>query len=250
MKTVFVHGAPNGPDIWNRLIAELGLAEEDCLPLALPGFSVPCPKGFEPTRDAYANWLVRELEDTVTSTGKPVRIVGHDFGAIFTLRACSLRPDLISSWAAFGSLIDSETKPHAIAKMFRAPLLGELLSKVITNRTLVAAGLRKQGLPAELAEQEAARIGPQMCQCVLALYRTPYVAGEPHPWADNLANLPDEGLLIWGAQDPYVSAQAGRRFAERWGYPLHIEPDTGHWPFVQNPRSIADRLQEFWAKSL
>ncbi len=246
MKTVFVHGAPNGPDIWEPLIAALDLSADDCVSLALPGFSVPCPEGFIPSSEAYVDWLIVRLEQQVSLTGEPVRVVGHDFGAAFTLRACSLCPELVSSWVVFSSLIDSELKRHLLAKLFHAPVIGELLSSIATNKWLVLKGLQKQGVPHEVAMKEASSISNEMYRCVLALYRTPREKGQPHPWEEKLSELPKDGLLVWGADDPYVPVSIAKRFSARWGYPLHIEPDTGHWVFVQRPTAIAKRLYQFW----
>ena len=77
MKTVFVHGAPNGPDIWSGLISELHLLPENCCALALPGFSVPCGDDFEPGREAYADWLIDRVDDIVSASGEPVRVGSH-----------------------------------------------------------------------------------------------------------------------------------------------------------------------------
>ncbi|MEM8932812.1 MAG: alpha/beta hydrolase [Acidobacteriota bacterium] len=249
IKTLFVHGAPNGPEIWNPLVEALQLDPAEVVALALPGFSAPIPTGFEPSRDAYVDWLLSRLE-TISEDGRhPVRIVGHDFGTIFTLRACSLRPDLVTSWVAFSSLIDSQTKRHAMARLFHTPWIGELLAKWITNRRLVAKGLQKQGLPEEIAQREAAAISPEMCRCVLALYRTPTVSNVPHPWEADLANLPSKGLMVWGSDDPYVPVESARRFAARWGVPLHVENGAGHWVYVQKPDAVAERLRAFWSTS-
>src|SRR3954447_11410608 len=77
---VFVNGNPETAGIWSPLIAELGRA--DVVSLAPPGFGAPVPDGFGATADEYLAWLTTELE----AIGEPVDLVGHDWGAMHSLR--------------------------------------------------------------------------------------------------------------------------------------------------------------------
>jgi pimeloyl-ACP methyl ester carboxylesterase len=61
----------------------------------LPGFGRPAPEGFDATKEAYVSWLLAELP---TQSG-PVDIVGHDWGALLVVRAVSLEPRRVRSWA-------------------------------------------------------------------------------------------------------------------------------------------------------
>ena len=101
---VFVHGVPDTPALWGAAIDALGLQAGDYIAPALPGFGVPVPDGFTRTKDAYADWLVRQIE----AVGTPVDLVGHDWGALLSLRAASLRPDLIRSWCVTNAVIDPD----------------------------------------------------------------------------------------------------------------------------------------------
>ena len=246
MLIVFIHGAPNGPTIWNNLISRLGLHSDHYVKLALPGFSVPCPEGFHPHRDSYVKWLISEIESIVKRHRGPVHVVGHDFGAAFTLRLSSIRSDLILSWVVFNSLIDAELKPHRLAKFFKIPLISTLLARIATNKKRIAKGLERQGLSATAAQEEANGINKDMYQCVKMLYKSSFPPDERREWEDGLHNLPDKGLLIWGSEDPYVPLEAAKRFSKRWGYPLHIEMNAGHWPYIEKTDSVAKRLKMFW----
>src|ERR1051325_2119885 len=94
MPAVFVHGVPETTALWNDLRAVLD--RRDTIALALPGFGCARPSGFAATNEAYVEWLIGELE----KIGAPVDLVGHDWGAGFTLRVASLRPDLLRSWVS------------------------------------------------------------------------------------------------------------------------------------------------------
>ncbi len=62
MTVVFVHGNPEVAAIWDPLRAELTELGLDSVALSPPGFGAPIPVGFDATSDAYADWLVGELE--------------------------------------------------------------------------------------------------------------------------------------------------------------------------------------------
>jgi len=247
MKTLFIHGVPDTPYMWGPLVTALGLKEGEALTPALPGFGCPRPDGFAATKEAYTEWLIGQIEAAVDANSGPVRIVGHDWGAILTLRACSLRPDLIQSWAVTNALIDTDYRGHTMARRWATPLIGELVMLGMRNPERMAAALQEAGLPEEMARHEAGQIDKTMRQCILALYRSARGLKFEFGWEDDLSYLPRKGLLLWGADDPYVDLSYAERFAPRWGFPLHIERGAGHWALVERAGSFASRLNAFWA---
>ena len=96
MTAVLVHGVPDTRALWSPVVARLG--DVPVVTPALPGFGVDTPPGFTGTRDAYAAWLIAEIE----AIGAPVNLVGHDWGALLVQRVAALRPDLLRT-LAFGS---------------------------------------------------------------------------------------------------------------------------------------------------
>lgn len=240
---LFVHGVPDTPFLWGPLIKALGLKPDQWKAPALPGFGSPVPDGFSRTKDAYAEWLIDQMEDI----GQPVNIVGHDWGALLTLRACSLRPDLVESWCVTNAVIDSKYSGHRMARMWATPLLGELVMTGMRDRQKLEAALFEGGMPADMAAHEAPLVDRTMRQSILKLYRSARGLRISGDWEDDLANLPAKGQLYWGQDDPFVDVSVAQRFAERWQYPLHVEPDAGHWACAEHPGSFALVLKEFWA---
>ena len=92
-RAVFVHGNPETAAIWGPLLETL--QHPDAVTLSPPGFGAPVPAGFDATPGGYAAWLIAQLE----SMGRPVDLVGHDWGAGHVMRVALDRPDLIRSWA-------------------------------------------------------------------------------------------------------------------------------------------------------
>ena len=75
--TVLVHGNPETTAIWGPLTA--ALRERGCgdvIALSPPGFGAPVPAGFDPTMDAYAEWLIGELE-TIRSRMPTPKVFGR-----------------------------------------------------------------------------------------------------------------------------------------------------------------------------
>ena len=59
-------------------------------------------------------------------------------------------------------------------------------------------------------------------------------------------NLPEKGLILWGENDPFVGMDVADRFTARWGCPLHVMKDTGHWGIIERPEESAEQIKTFW----
>ena len=91
-----MHGVPDPWRVWRALIGRLRRA--DVVTLSLPGFGCEVPAGFDCSKEAYCDWLLREVDNVEG----PVDLVAHDWGAILALRVASLEPTLIRTWAVGG----------------------------------------------------------------------------------------------------------------------------------------------------
>lgn len=244
---VFIHGVPDTPYMWTPLIEALELEDHEYETPGLPGFVGPAPESFGCTKEEYADWLIRRIERIVEQTGGPVHLVGHDWGAILALRIASRRPDLFKTWAVANALIDTEYRGHRLARIWATPILGELFMLVSRNKTRLSKGLHAAGLPKDMAQHEAGYWSPNMRNAILKLYRSARGLRFAAAWEDDLSDLPERGLVLWGETDPYVGLDVAQRFQARWGFPLHVEHDAGHWAIVERAPSIAEQLKAHWA---
>jgi pimeloyl-ACP methyl ester carboxylesterase len=242
---ILLHGVPNTPRIWDPVVGALG---EAVATPCLPGFGTDLPAGFRSTKDDYAQWLVGLIEAQHAAHG-PVDLVGHDWGALLTLRAASLRPDLIRSWAITAAALDQDYRGHLIAHLWNTPLAGEFFMALVSPG-MMERSFRQSGLPSALAAHEASAWRKTMRQSILALYRSANALRFAGDWIDRLDKLPPHGLVIWGTRDPYVSLAVGRRFAEMHRARLHVEEGAGHWAIVERPRTVAWALQAHWAGAI
>jgi pimeloyl-ACP methyl ester carboxylesterase len=241
---LFVHGVPDTGVLWNPLIKALGLKPDSYRALALPGFDNPVPAGFAATKDAYAGWLVAQME----AAGEPVHLVGHDWGALLVLRAASMRPELVSSWCVTNAVIDREYTGHQTARMWATPILGELVMLGMRNKPRLEENLIAGGMPASLAREEVPHIDKPMRQSILKLYRSALGLRFRGEWVDDLAKLPKRAQLFWGETDPFVDLAVAERFSKMWGVPLHVSRGAGHWACHERAEEFAGVLAAHWSR--
>jgi pimeloyl-ACP methyl ester carboxylesterase len=237
MPAVLVHGVPDTPQLWDRVRSHLSRA--DIVTPALPGFGVPVPDRFDATKEAYVDWLV----DEIAAIGVPVDLVGHDWGSLLVQRVVSIRPDLIRTWAAGAGTVDGEYKWHEMAVMWQTPEVGEQIMAAMEGDALVD-GLSGQ-LGRDQATEVAKHVDDTMKDCILKLYRsaTPGFA----EWHDAVDAIDRPGLVLWGADDLFVTQEFGERLATRTHAKLVMFPDSGHfWP-VTKPAEVAAELEALWA---
>jgi len=238
MPAAFVHGVPDTQQVWDAVIARLD--RKDVVTLSLPGFGCPVPQGFNATKEAYVDWLLAEL---AALTG-PIDLVGHDWGGLLVVRAVSVRPGTVRSWAAGAAPLDREYVWHQAAQAWQTPGRGERVMAGLTAETLQAA-LVGAGVPAPDAAKAGGKLDATMKRCILDLYRSAVHAGAE--WEDDLRRVSAPGLVLWGEKDPYASVEFGARLAERTG--AHFVPFAGcsHWWQLEHPADVADELQRFWS---
>lgn len=240
---VFLHGVPDTPHMWQPLIGALGLSEDDYLAPAMPGFSTPIPEGFDCTKEAYVDWYITLLEALASKSG-PSDLIGHDWGAIITIRAACLRPDLVRSWTVANALPHPDYEWHTMAKRWQTPILGELVMAVI-GKSAMGKALRDSGIPADLAKIEASHWNSDMKKAILRLYRSAKTAGAD--WYEDIDKLPAKGLIFWGDDDPYVPYAIAEKFAADTDARLERQADTGHWSIIERTDELAVLLKDHWA---
>ncbi len=238
MPAFLVHGVPDTHHLWDAVRSRL--ARNDVIAPDLPGFGCPLPAGFEPVKESYVDWLIAQIE----AVGEPVDLVGHDWGALLSVRVASLRPDLIRTWAAGGGTIDPSYTWHPTAQIWQTPGVGEQFMAGMTPETAQPA-LVGGGMPADYAAECVKHLDDTMKDCILKLYRSAVTFMKE--WDADLDNMPKGGLLIWGAGDPYMPVAIAEKMAARTGARLVSLPDTDHWWPAQRPTDVADLLEQHWA---
>jgi pimeloyl-ACP methyl ester carboxylesterase len=109
-----------------------------------------------------------------------------------------------------------------------------------------------KGLPREFVEKMYDDYDRRTRRAVLKLYRaTPDPAEAAGTLGPALAKLHKPALVIWGAKDPFAGveyAECQREFFDVQD--VLILPDSGHWPFQDDPAPVVQALRAFLSTQL
>ena len=244
---VFVHGNPGSGHEFAALVEATGSFARAVAP-DMPGFGrADKPDDFRYDVESYAEHLDGLLAELGIDR---VHLVLHDFGGPWGLEWASRNAGRVGSVTLLntGALIGYRW--HVLARIWRTPVLGELFLATATRplfRLLTNRG-QKRKLPREFLDYiyDVNFTGPTR-RAVLKLYRN-----TPHPDEDGrrqaAALRPHDipALVMWGRQDPYLGAELAE--AQREAFPrarLVMLDDSGHWPYVDDPRAVADAVIPF-----
>lgn len=250
MTVVLLHGNPETPAIWGPLVEALG--RDDVVTPQLPGFGCPVPDGFGATKEEYVDWFIGVLEGLIPHHG-PVDLVGHDWGGGIGMRAVSLRPDLVRTWACdVLGLFHPDYVWHDFAQIWQTPEAGEqyfeqFLATPVEERAALLASI---GMTPPINQVLAEAGDELMGRCVLSLYRS---AAQPamKEWGEQLGHAAlVPGLAIIAPDDPFVRGRdLGMEVAERLGAVPHVLEGQGHWWMLGDPAAGAAMLRDFWAEA-
>ena len=241
----FIHGVPDCPKIWDPLIRELDLTEADYTAPALPGFLAAPPSGFVRDKDAYARFLIENVESVFEAKG-PVDLVGHDWGALLALRIAGLRPELIRTWAVANGAYREGSQGHQAARLWGRKGVGDLVMRLTPARRLHKA-LVCADMPEDMVEiaVDLWKRG-HIKKSILGLYQSAKGLTWSGPWVETLARLPKRGVVLWGVNDPFGPVELGQAWAEEFGFPFAAIDQAGHWAIAEQPAAFADHLLDLW----
>lgn len=248
---VFVHGNPGSSSDWSALVAGAGEFAR-AVALDMPGFGTThAPAGFDPSIDSYGAFLGEALEALEIERA---HLVLHDFGGPFGFSWGLAHPD---AWRSV-VLLDIGVLPgyrwHSMARRWRTPVVGEMTQAWIPRFAWrrAMAGSNPKGLPPRFVDKMYDEYDRETRRTVLALYRaTPDPAAMAAELGPQIAALRKPALVVWGGSDPY----AGSDFAERQREYFDVRrvvilPESGHWPFQDDPDTTADAVLPFLREQL
>jgi len=253
---VFVHGNPGSSTDWTALVdatGELGRA----VALDMLGFGqADKPRDFDYQVSSYSDFLQGALAELGIER---VHLVVHDFGGPFGLLWGLQHPDV---WASV-VLVNVGVLPgytwHTMAKRWRTPVLGELVQAWIPRAgwRRAMAKANPKGLPSEFVEKMYDDYDRGTRRAVLKLYRatpdsaTPGAGNMMDQLGGAMAQLHKPALVVWGAKDPFLGVEYAERQREFFAVQdVVILPDSGHWPFQDDPQRVAQTVLPFLRKQL
>lgn len=245
---LFVHGNPGSSQDWRDLVGRVGTFGR-AVAFDMPGFGrADKPENFDYTVAGYAAHL-EALRETLGITR--VHLVVHDFGGPWGLAWAAAHPERVASVTLFNIGILPGYRWHFLARIWRTPLLGELFQATTTRAAfhlLLKLG-NPRGLPRAFVDRMVDDYDRGTRRAVLRLYRATNPDAVEAFSAEVEARLrPHDlpALVLWGERDIYLPS----RYAEiqRRVFPsaqIVRLPDSGHWPFADNPDAVAAEVVPF-----
>ena len=247
MTVVLVHGNPETAAVWDPLAA--ALQWPDVIRLSPPGFGAPVRPGWVATPESYRGWLVRELE----AIGRPVHLVGHDWGGAHVLGVAMTRPDLLLSWCVDTiGWFHPDYAWHRLARTLQTPGEGEAAAAAMTNPDAAqrTAYLHSLGIAESIARTVAREADRVDVASMLALYRSARQPALKRLGGRLEAAARRPGLAVLAEQDFGTGTDAARRAAaRRAGAEVASLGAVGHWWLLEDPGRAATLMREFWARA-
>jgi pimeloyl-ACP methyl ester carboxylesterase len=240
---LYLHGVPTNSDDWLVFLERSGGIAPD-----LPGFGRSGkPGSLKYTIEEYAQFLERFLDFLELER---VSLVVHDWGSV-GLAFAQRHPRRVARLVIINAVpLLPGYRWHRVARVWRTPLIGELMMGSTGRYTLRRASAESNFSPGPLGEAWLDTVLDHFDQgtqrAILRLYRSSPSDVLAAAGADlNLLTMP--ALVVWGAADPYIPARFGSDYARALPNAELVEIlDAGHVPWLDRP-DVIDRVTEFLA---
>jgi len=243
---VFLHGHPGCGSDWSDLLAGAGEFAR-AIAFDLPGFGdADKPRDWDYSVGGGSIWLSAALQELGV---KRAHLVIHDYGGPIGLVWGLAHPD---AWASvvmidIGVLIGYRW--HPIAKLYRVPVLGELMC-----RTTFEGGFRKlidrynpqpRKLPREFVDRMWAGYDLGTRRAVMNFYRASPPGGMER-MVEAYRELDKPALVVWGRHDPATKVEHAEQ--QKLSFPsaeIVVLEDSGHWAHIDDPEAAAAAIVPF-----
>jgi pimeloyl-ACP methyl ester carboxylesterase len=244
---VFVHGNPGSRLDWQDLVGRSGEFGR-ALAFDMPGFGqADKPRNFDYRIEGYAEFLDMALQQLGVERA---HLVVHDFGGPMAIAWAAQHPDAFASAVLLNTASGSMRKWHLMAKLWRTPVVGELVM-ALTNRAAWRRALSAGGgrpLPDEFIDRMYDDYDRATRRAVLRLYRATDLPYPPaSDWVATLNRLDRPALIVWGAKDPFIGRK-GARALQADAFPsaeIVMLDQSGHWPFIDDPERTVEAVVPF-----
>jgi pimeloyl-ACP methyl ester carboxylesterase len=236
---------PETSEIWSPLRESL---DRDAVAVALPGFGARRPDGFTATKDAYANWL----GETLARIDEPVDVVGHDLGALLTMRVASAFHVPVRSWAVdvaniFHPRFEWSERVHNLQTLGVGEEMLETAREADPDDPRsTASRLIGGGAPRDLARRVGAAHDEVMSRSILDFYRSAIPNVSAGWWEDIEGPTRSRGLVLL-LPDPPEEEAMSLEVAQRLGAETARLDALNHCWMAEGPEVASPVLERFWS---
>ena len=248
---VFVHGNPGSAEDW-RALMQATAPHGRVIAFDMPGFG----KADKPAQYPYSvEGGTAFLTEALKQLGVlRAHLVLHDFGGPWGLMWAAMNPLAFASLTLINTGVLKGYRWHYMARIWRTPLLGEL-QQLITTRSGFKWGISigcPRGLPLDFVNRMYDDMSWGTKRAILKLYRaTSDLDDRGQALGKLLAPLNTPTLVVWGMADPYLPARYAEQQKETFANAqVVLLPQSGHFPFADDPQGVADAVVPFLQKQL
>ena len=240
--TLYLHGVPTHGADWLPFLERTGGIAPD-----LPGFGRSDKSAaFDYSIGGYTEFL----RAFVAELGlERLSLVVHDWGAV-GLGLAQEVPELVDRLVVIDAVpFLPGYRWHAVARIWRTPVLGELFMGSTNRFTARMAVRRLRALPEDVIDQWLDPIladfdhGTQ--RAILRLYRSapPDVLARA---GERLGRVNAPALVVWGTSEPFIGIRFAQAYADALGGEARVEmvDGAGHWPWLEQP-DVVERVGAF-----
>jgi pimeloyl-ACP methyl ester carboxylesterase len=241
--TLLLHGIFDASDTWGGVIERLRGYYRVLAP-DLPGFG---RSGGPANYDASLPHLAQFIDNLLAAAGidEPINLVGYDIGATYGLSWAVSHPAKVRRMAILNGNFFSDYEWHPWAKVWRIPVLGELILGIVNESTYARAMPQSgPGITPEQARAAAKLVTPAAKRMALRHYRA-LDSANFRGWEDRLRELTARvpTLVAWGDRDPFIAPRYAERFGAR---EVHHFADYGHWLPLEAAEALSEHLIRFF----
>lgn len=246
---VHYHAAGTGPPVvlLHGLLAWSWTWRNNLSALAAAGYRVLAPdlRGFGLTARPHTGFSLwdqaRLVERWMSAMGvERAVLIGNSMGGEISMRLALQSPERVRGLVLVCSSAYVQANLPTVARVaIGLPVLGPMLIRWYAMNPRFA----REALSAGHADP--ARVQEESVRAYLLPARTPGAASgllrllreeDFGAAAERLGELQQPSLVIWGARDPWLPVDQGRRLAAHLpGATLHVFPDAGHIPHEDHP---------------
>lgn len=245
---LMLHGSPDTGAMWLPLIQRLNGKVRAIAP-DMPGFGrSTLPQGFKLTVENLADFMNDLLN--ALNIHEPVYLVSADFGSHYSQAFLVKYPERVRGIVITNSTFHRDYDWHSFAKLYRVPILGELL--IATPKSMLKQSMKKfaPALPASYVDESfpTGFGSPKVRKTILRMYRERNPRTDFAGWDDKAKQLMQQkpSMVLWGDLDPFASST----FADKFGAKqVHHFKNYSHWLPLEAPDAYAEKLLPWLAQA-
>jgi pimeloyl-ACP methyl ester carboxylesterase len=244
---VFIHGVPGSSRDFDGLVGAVGQFAR-AVAFDMPGFG-HADKGFGGSYTQAS--AVRFVNDMLDHLGiRRVHLALHDFGGIWALDWAAAHTDRLAGVVLIDTGVLTGYRGNPPSTIWNTPVAGELEMAGTTRQSFNAANQfsNPRPFPSGFLDRMYDDYD-RGTRCAILGYVRSFSASAEAKWEAQQATFSKlrlPALVIWGDKDPYIPPSQAEN--QKNAFPaaeVHVIPNAGHWPFVDEPELTRSLVVSF-----